>query len=68
MVLLLLDLFDRRNCCVPDESGEVDVPVEPGLEPLRHAERGVRPDPAVLVEQEHPDHVALCLQGRGGLS
>ena len=63
-----MDLSVRRNLCLPDECGEVDVHVQPGLEPLRHAQRGVRPHPAVLVEQEDPDHVALCLQQGKGLS
>ena len=46
---------------VPHECLEVAVQVEPALEALGHAQRRVRPHPAVLVEQENPDHVTLGL-------
>ena len=54
----------KKNDSLPDECGEVSIHVNPRLEPLCHAERCVRPHPAVPVEQEDPDDVTLCLQIR----
>ena len=46
---------------MPDEGGEVHVHVEPVFQALHHAQGGVGPDPAVLVEEEHPYHITLGL-------